>query len=353
MVYWRPICQLYDSDFKEGASDEAGSHEGRLPLMLAGMKGIGFSSVERLARGADGVWSQEMGMFAGDVDFDVVCARLTKRRRDIAGLTMDRAHIMGIVNVTPDSFSDGGAFESVGSAVEHGLRLLDEGASILDVGGESTRPGADVVRVEEELSRVIPVIEALRAQTNCVISIDTRKARVMEEAVLAGATMINDVSALGFDERSLQVATGLNVPVVLMHAQGDPGTMQKQPHYSHVLSEVYDYLKQRIDVALEAGIDETMLLVDPGIGFGKTTAHNCALLDGMSLFHGLGVPLLLGCSRKRFIGALSKDEGVNERLPGSLAGALKGAGQGVQILRVHDVAATRQALNVWFAPQRV
>jgi len=320
--------------------------------MLAGMKGIGFSSVERLERGASGVWSQEIGNFEGVSDFDAACAQLTKPRSAIAGLPMDRTHIMGIVNVTSDSFSDGGNFETVERAVGHGLRLLDEGASILDIGGESTRPGADVVPVDEELARVIPVIKALRGQTSCVLSIDTRKAIVMEEAVKAGATMINDVSALGFDERSPQVAAGLDVPVVLMHTQGDPRTMQKKPHYSHVLSEVYDYLKERIQVALEAGIAYGLLVVDPGIGFGKTTAHNCALLDGVSLFHGLGVPILLGCSRKRFIGALSRDEDVNERLPGSLAGALKGAGQGVQILRVHDVAATRQALNVWFAQQR-
>ncbi len=342
MVYWRPICHLYDGAPRQGA----------LPFMLAGMKGIGFSSVERLERGASGVWSQEIGNFEGVSDFDAACAQLTKPRSNIAGLPMDRTHIMGIVNVTPDSFSDGGNFETVERAVGHGLRLLDEGASILDIGGESTRPGADVVPVDEELARVIPVIKALRGQTSCVLSIDTRKAIVMEEAVKAGATMINDVSALGFDERSPQVAAGLDVPVVLMHTQGDPRTMQKKPHYSHVLSEVYDYLKERIQVALEAGIAYGLLVVDPGIGFGKTTAHNCALLDGVSLFHGLGVPILLGCSRKRFIGALSRDEDVNERLPGSLAGALKGAGQGVQILRVHDVAATRQALNVWFAQQR-
>jgi dihydropteroate synthase len=253
---------------------------------------------------------------------------------------------MGIVNVTPNSFSDGGRYLDSGAAIAHALQLESEGADILDIGGESTRPGAQQVDTEEECRRVLPVIAAIASRARIPVSIDTRKAGVMLRAADAGARIINDVSALTHDPGSLAAAAKTGLPVILMHAQGDPRTMQDDPRYDDVVLDVYDWLEARIAVCEQAGIPRERLIVDPGIGFGKTLAHNLSLLAGLSTFHGLGCPVLLGASRKTFIGKLL---GVppGERLPGSLAAALIGADQGVQIVRVHDVAATRQALAVW------
>ncbi len=273
-------------------------------------------------------------------------------RQPLAGLPLDRPRIMGIVNVTPDSFSDGGAFASTSAAVDHALRLEAEGADILDIGGESTRPGAEPVSVEEELRRVLPVIEGLAGRTKALISIDTRKAEVMRRALAAGAHIINDVAALTYEAACMEVAAQSRAPIILMHAQGDPRTMQAAPHYDDCLLDVCDWLAARIAACESAGIDRARLVVDPGIGFGKSLAHNLELLAGLTLLHGLGVPLLLGASRKSFIGALSGAKNASERMPGSIAAALHGAAQGVQILRVHDVTETRQALTVWQAMQR-
>ena len=273
-------------------------------------------------------------------------------RQPLAGLSLDRPRIMGIVNVTPDSFSDGGAFASADAAIDHALRLEAEGADILDIGGESTRPGAEPVSVEEELRRVLPVIEGLAGRAKALISIDTRKAEVMRRALTAGAHIINDVAALTYEAACREVAAQSNAPIILMHAQGDPRTMQSAPHYDDCLLDVCDWLAARIAACEAAGIDRARLVADPGIGFGKTIAHNLELLAGLTLLHGLGVPLLLGASRKSFIGALSGAKNASERMPGSIAAALHGAAQGVQILRVHDVAETRQALTIWQAMQR-
>lgn len=339
MDYWRPVCHL--------TGQEAA---GEIVAPVAGVTGVGYGLVERLSRADGGVVEREtLRLEQAGEDFEPVKRVIGAARPALAGLQLDVPRIMGIVNVTPDSFFDGGQHGSVDDAVAGALELQREGADILDVGGESTRPGAAEVPVQQELDRVIPVIEALAARTEAVISIDTRKAAVMEAAVAAGARLINDVSALSFDERSVSVAAKAGVGVVLMHAQGTPQTMQDKPHYNDVVTEVYDYLQGRVEVAVAGGVKREALIVDPGIGFGKTTAHNAALLSSLSVYHGLGVPLLLGCSRKSFIGALSAGEDAEERLPGSLAGALLGACQGVQILRVHDVAATQQALSVMFA----
>lgn len=273
-------------------------------------------------------------------------------RASIAGLAFDRPRLMGIVNVTPDSFSDGGAFGSARAAVDHALRLEAEGADILDIGGESTRPGAHPVTVDEELERVMPVIEGLAGRTKALISIDTRKAEVMRRALAAGAHIINDVAALTYEPACLEVASASDAPVILMHAQGDPRTMQAAPHYDDCLLDVCDWLDARIAACESAGIARARLVIDPGIGFGKTLAHNLELLAGLTLLHGLGVPILLGASRKSFIGALTGLKDAHERLPGSIAAALQGLAQGVQILRVHDVAETRQALAVWEAMAR-
>jgi dihydropteroate synthase len=275
-----------------------------------------------------------------------VLARLQQPRPPLAGLALDRPRIMGIVNVTPDSFSDGGRYLSPDAAVAHALALEAEGADILDIGGESTRPGAGPVGLEEEWRRVGPVLAALAGRARVPLSIDTRNAEVMRRAADAGARLVNDVSALGHDPQSLKVAAATGLPVVLMHALGDPRTMQDRPRYDDVVLDVYDALEARIAACEQAGIPRARLIADPGIGFGKTLAHNLALMGCLSIFHGLGCAVMLGASRKSFISRLTGAE-ADRRLPGSLAAALLGAAQGVQVLRVHDVAATRQALAVW------
>jgi dihydropteroate synthase len=257
--------------------------------------------------------------------------------------------LMGIVNVTPDSFSDGGRFDGPKSAIQHALQLEAEGASILDIGGESTRPGAAPVSVEEELSRVLPVIKGLKGKTKAAISIDTRKPQTAKAAFAAGAEIWNDVSALSYAPDSVQIAKELNATVILMHARGEPQTMQNAPHYEDVLKEVRDFFIARIKVCEQAGITKDKLILDPGIGFGKTLDHNIALMQNLHQFTNLGLPVLLGASRKRFIAALDREEQAQSRLGGSLAAVLAAATQGLRLFRVHDVAATRQALNVHFA----
>ena len=257
-----------------------------------------------------------------------------------------RTLVMGVINATPDSFSDGGQFLSVDAALAHARRLIAQRADILDIGGESTRPGSDPVESGEELARVLPLIEAIRRESSIAISIDTRKPEVARAAVAAGANCWNDVSALTFTPESMATAVALDVPVVLMHAQGDPKTMQQDPQYRDVTGEVLNFLVGRIGQAIQAGMKLSNIIVDPGIGFGKTLAHNLTLLQDMPRFVALGRPVLVGASRKRFIAALDQGAAVEDRLGGSIAAALYAAQQGAQILRVHDVAETRQALTV-------
>ncbi len=270
-------------------------------------------------------------------------------RPRIAGLALDRPVIMGVVNVTPDSFSDGGQHGTRETAVEHAFRLEEEGADILDIGGESTRPGAAPVTVAQELARVMPVIEALAGKTRALLSVDTRHAEVMKTAAAAGADLINDVAALSHDAQAMEVAADCGLPVVLMHAQGDPRTMQDAPAYDDVLTDVFDYLEARVEACVRAGIPRSKLIVDPGMGFGKTVQHNLELMAGLSLFQGIGVPVLLGASRKSFIGKLTGVTVAGDRVMGSIGAALAAVAQGAQIIRVHDVKATREALTVWLA----
>lgn len=274
----------------------------------------------------------------------------TAPQLDCAGrlLRLDVPRVMGIVNVTPDSFSDGGAHFDVEAAVAHGLRLAAEGADVLDVGGESTRPGADAVSAEEELRRVVPVVERLAAETSLPISVDTSKPEVMCAAVAAGAGMINDVYALR-REGALDAAAELGVPVVLMHMLGEPRSMQDAPEYDDVAGEVHRFLAERIFAAEMAGIGKKRIVVDPGFGFGKTTLHNLQLLARLERFTELGVPVLAGLSRKRTIGELTGRAAPAERLHGSVAAHLVAAQRGAKLLRVHDVAATVDALRVWNA----
>ena len=274
----------------------------------------------------------------------------TSPQLDCAGriLKLDLPRVMGIVNVTPDSFSDGGAHFDADAAIAHGLKLAEEGADLLDIGGESTRPGAQEISVEEELRRVIPVIERLARDTALPISIDTSKPEVMRAAVEAGAGMINDVYALR-REGALDAAAQLRVPVVLMHMQGEPRSMQDAPVYDDVVAEVHRFLAERIFVAEMAGIAKKNLLVDPGFGFGKDTRHNLQLLAQLQRFTELGVPVLAGLSRKKTIGELTGRAEPRERAAGSVAAHLIAAQRGAMLLRVHDVAATVDALKVWNA----
>ncbi len=255
---------------------------------------------------------------------------------------------MGVVNVTPDSFSDGGQFYNVDKAIAHGLQLAHEGASILDVGGESSRPNAQVIDVQEEIARIVPVVEGLRGAVP-FISVDTRNAKTMEAALKAGANCINDISALSHDAQSVHVVAEAQVPVFLMHMQGTPQTMQQNPIYSNVVEDIYLYLQQRIEFCATRRIDAEMIICDPGIGFGKTLEHNLLTLRNIKRFYGLGVPLLLGTSRKSFIGTLSADAPADERISGSVASALWGLSQGVRVFRVHDVKAHVQAFKIYEA----
>lgn len=329
MEYYRPIA-MTDPARPAGAFALAGGW-------------TWFDRVEVLSRAAQG-----RIIPASEVPAPVL-HRLTAPRPAFAGLTLDRPRLMGILNVTPDSFSDGGRFLAPEAALAQ-AQAMAAGAEIIDVGGESTRPGAAEVPVEEEITRTVPVIRALRDGGLAMpISIDTRKAPVAAAALTAGAGIVNDVSAFDFDPDLGRLVAREGAPVVLMHAQGVPATMQDNPLYGDVLLDVYDALAARLARAEALGIDRSRIVLDPGIGFGKTLEHNLALLRGLSLLHGLGCALLLGTSRKRFIGAIGRAEAPETRAPGSIATALAGVAQGVQIVRVHDVAETRQALRLWQA----
>ena len=262
--------------------------------------------------------------------------------------------VMGIVNVTPDSFSDGGRHFDPPAALAHAWRLVAEGADILDVGGESTRPGAEAVPAEAEIARVVPLVRAIRAESGAPISVDTMKPEVARAAVAAGASIWNDVTALRHAPESLETAAELGCEVVLMHMQGEPSTMQREPDYADVVTEVSDFLAERAEAAMRAGVARERIWLDPGIGFGKhPIRHNLPLLANLDRIIALGFPVLLGVSRKRFIGRLDHEAPADQRLGGSIAAALAGAAAGVAAVRVHDVRETVQALKVWAAIQAV
>lgn len=330
-TYFRPLGLCYGSDAEQLIAQR---RAGR----LGGSSTIGFTLVERITRDSKSV-SREI------VPYTDAFQAIEAPRGEFAGLALDTPTIMGIVNVTPDSFSDGGQHGTAETGALHGLALAAQGAQILDIGGESTRPGSDAVSVEEELSRVIPAVKRL-SDAGHVVSVDTRKPFVMREAVKAGAAIINDVSALQHDPESLRAVAELRVPVVLMHAQGDPRTMQLNPRYDDVALDVYDQLEQRILACVQAGIPRSRIAIDPGIGFGKTFRHNVEILNQITLFHGLGVVVLIGLSRKGFVGALTGEKNAGNRVHGSVGGAVQAALNGVHVLRVHDVKATVEALAV-------
>lgn len=275
---------------------------------------------------------------------------MPEQPRDLAGsihiaAATGRVLVMGIVNVTPDSFSDGGRFDSVEKALAHAKRLAAEGADILDIGGESTRPGAEPVDAAAEVARVVPVIEAVRAEIGLPISIDTMKAEVMRAAVAAGAEMINDVNGLRNPE-ALQAAAGMGVPTCIMHMQGEPRSMQRKPEYDDVVEDLRLFFRERVDACLAAGMRERDLILDPGFGFGKSLAHNLALLDGFGRFREFGLPLLAGISRKSMLGKITGRAAASDRVAASVAAGVLAAERGASILRVHDVAETVDAVRV-------
>ena len=259
--------------------------------------------------------------------------------------TRDRVLIMGILNITPDSFFDGGRYDTFKRAVERGLRLVDEGADVLDIGGESTRPGSQSVPTQQELDRVVPVIEALHAKTDVILSIDTTKAVVAREAIAAGATVVNDISALRFDPEMARIVAGSGAFVVLMHMLGTPDTMQVDPVYSDVIQEIWGFLEARLRAAMDAGIPQDRILLDPGVGFGKRLEHNLDILRNVWRFAELGPPILIGLSRKSFLGAIL-DASEDERLSGTIAANAAAVLNGADALRVHDVKEGRQAADV-------
>jgi dihydropteroate synthase len=332
-----------------GFVDAPFGHDGKVARLAGGLQF--FASVEIVRE--DGT---ELVPVAGIEDRlddagKAVWQRLTSPRAPLQLgeriVRLDQPHVMGIVNATPDSFSDGGVHADAEAAIAAGHEMAAAGAAIVDVGGESTRPGAKPVWEGDEAARILPV--ALRlAAAGTAVSVDTRKAGVMEQALAAGARLINDVSALTWDPRALEVVAKAGCPVVLMHHKGAPETMQDDPKYDRpVLLEIYDWLDARIGAAEAAGIARDKIIVDPGFGFGKNVTHNLQIMNGLALLHGLGCPVMLGASRKRTIGALAGEAPADRRLPGSLAFALQAAGQGAQLLRVHDVPETLQALRVW------
>ena len=332
-----------------GFVDAPFSHDGKVARLAGGLQF--FASVEIIREDGTELVPVEGIEARLDQAQKPVWQRLTSARTPLKlgerVVRLDQPQVVGIVNVTPDSFSDAGINEDAETAIAAGHDMASAGAAIVDVGGESTRPGAKPVWEGDESGRVLPVIRRL-AVAGTAVSVDTRKALVMEQALASGAGMINDVSALTWDPRALEVVAKAGCPVVLMHHQGPPETMQDDPRYDRpVILEIYDWLEERIAACEAAGIGRERIIVDPGFGFGKNVTHNLQLMNSLALLHGLGCAIMLGASRKRTIGALSGEAPADRRLPGSLAFALQAAGQGAQLLRVHDVPETVQALRVW------
>ena len=337
-IYLRPLGLLFGQDAREMIASG-------LAFSLGGSPNIAFVAAEEITR--DGKLVTRRKLEVDELREHALMQNVTRVRPDFAGISLDQTRIMGIVNVTPDSFSDGGQFDVAENAIAHGRLMAEQGADILDVGGESTRPGSDEVSVEQERARIMPLIAALAGEH--IVSVDTRKSVVMAEAAQVGAKIINDVSALGFDPLSASVVAKAGLPIVLMHAQGNPRTMQLAPKYDDVALDVYDGLAAQIEKAVAAGIPLSHICVDPGIGFGKSFRHNLDLLRQLTLFQGLGVAVLVGLSRKGIVGAVTGEKTAAKRVAGSIGGALQAAIQGAHLLRVHDVVETVQSLAMFNA----
>jgi dihydropteroate synthase len=349
-IYLRPI------HFIEGPQH----YDGQTARLAGGM--LWFSAVELISN-QDGAfnrfiipiaaWHDAMAALPETVAAraSLLFERLTTARSPLQlgerTIRLDQPQVMGILNMTPDSFSDGGKFhDDVAAAAEAAIALASAGAAIIDVGGESTRPGAPLIWEGDEIKRVEPVIRQI-ANCGTAVSIDTRKAAVMEAALSAGAQMINDISGLLYDDRSLDVVLTSGTPVVIMHAPSQSSDPHKNNGYNDVVTEVFNWIEARVDALETAGIPRSKIMIDPGIGFGKTLADNLAIINNLAIFHAIGCPVLFGASRKRMIGALSNEAAANDRLSGSVFLAMKAIEQGAQILRVHDVPETMQAIRVW------
>ena len=343
-VYIRPLSFLYGSDAKQHIKK-------KLALPICGNSHIAFQNIEIIKKNSNTkkiIAVSQVSKLATLEQKQIVkdLSNIKKKRDSLYGLNLLHPIIMGVLNVTPDSFSDGGKFNTLRKAFQRTKVMLDEGAKIIDVGGESTRPGAQLISEQDECKRVLAVIKKIKKLKKNIISIDTRKSLVMKAAVEAGANIINDVSALDFDPRAENMVLQLNKPVILNHSQGTPDTMQNNPSYKNVLIDIYDYFENKIKKLEKQGLKRKNIIVDPGIGFGKNVKHNLTLINKISFFHSLGCPLMLGPSRKSFIGKIMGSKDSTTRLGGTISSVIIGANQGVQFFRVHDIKEINEALSI-------
>ena len=320
---------------------------------LCGLEDVGFLSVEILKRQTDGNTVEEYSVlelegldFRNEIESDL--NKITSKRNNIYNLNFRNPILMGVLNVTPDSFSDGGKYNTTFRALDHVKSMIDFGAHIIDVGGESTRPGAKSVSEQDEITRVSETIQLIKKKyPNQLISLDTRKSKVMQHGLSIGVDMLNDVSALDFDPQSYQVVKDSGKPIVLNHSQGIPEDMQNNPTYENVLLDIFDYFENKIKFLKDNGIKDEQIIIDPGIGFGKTLEHNLEIISKISLFHSLGYPIMVGPSRKSFIGKIMGEKDNPQRLGGTIASVLYSYLQGIQLFRVHDIQETSEALKVY------
>ena len=320
---------------------------------LCGLEDVGFLSVEILKRQTDGNTVEEYSVlelegldFRNEIESDL--NKITSKRNNIYNLNFKNPILMGVLNVTPDSFSDGGKYNTTFRALDHVKSMIDFGAHIIDVGGESTRPGAKSVSEQDEITRVSETIQLIKKKyPNQLISLDTRKSKVMQHGLSIGVDLLNDVSALDFDPQSYQVVKDSGKPIVLNHSQGIPEDMQNNPTYENVLLDIFDYFENKIKFLKDNGIKDEQIIIDPGIGFGKTLEHNLEIISKISLFHSLGYPIMVGPSRKSFIGKIMGEKDNPQRLGGTIASVLYSYLQGIQLFRVHDIQETSEALKVY------
>jgi dihydropteroate synthase len=320
---------------------------------LCGLENVAFLTIEILTRQSESNLVEEYSIeqlekvnFRDKIDLDL--NKISSKRNSILNLDLKKPILMGVLNVTPDSFSDGGKYNDTIRAIDHVKRMIDSGADIIDVGGESTRPGAKNVNEQEEISRVTEIIQLIKKIfPTQLVSLDTRKSKVMQHGVDIGIDILNDVSALDFDNESYQVVKNSNKPIILNHSQGIPENMQDNPIYNNVLLDIYDYFEKKIKFLKDNGIKDEQIIIDPGIGFGKTLDHNLQIISKISLFHSLGYPIMVGASRKSFIGKIMGDKDNPQRLGGTIASVLHSYLQGIQLFRVHDIQEIREALKVY------
>ena len=320
---------------------------------LCGLEDIGFLSAEILKRQSDKNIVEEYNVidldkldFRGEIESDLI--KITSKRNDILNLNFQNPILMGVLNVTPDSFSDGGKYNTTFRALDHVKNMIDFGAHIIDVGGESTRPGAKSVSEQDEITRISETIQLIKKKhPNQLVSLDTRKSKVMQHGLSIGVDLLNDVSALDFDQQSFQVVKDSGKPIILNHSQGIPENMQNNPTYDNVLLDIFDYFENKIKFLKNNGIKDEQIIIDPGIGFGKTLEHNLEIISKISLFHSLGYPIMVGPSRKSFIGKIMGEKDNPQRLGGTIASVLYSYLQGIQLFRVHDIQETSEALKVY------